>query len=152
MNDLSALYQALVLDHNSKPRNFGRLDEPSHKADGHNPICGDKFTVYLNVENDVVKDACFEGSGCAISKASASLMTAAIKGKSPRDVHDLFERFCRLTAGTGNPREDRPILGKLSIFAGVREFPGRAKCATLCWHTVVGALRNATEPISTESA
>jgi nitrogen fixation NifU-like protein len=150
MSDLSALYQALVLDHNSKPRNFRRLSRPSHTAEGHNPICGDRFTVYLNVEDDVVEDACFEGTGCAISKASASLMTAAIKGKTTREVQDLFERFCRLIAGTGSVNEDLAILGKLSIFARVSEFPGRVKCATLSWHTVVGALSHATKPISTE--
>jgi nitrogen fixation NifU-like protein len=138
MSDLTDLYQEVILDHNRRPRNFHALDNASHTADGHNPLCGDRLRLYLKVENDVVTDVAFEGAGCAISKASASMMTDAIKGKTVREVDALFERFHRMV--TTPP--DRPVedMGKLSSLAGVREFPVRVKCASLAWHTLKAAM------------
>ena len=150
MSGIHDLYQALVLDHSSRPRNFGCLDDASHTAAGYNPLCGDRLSVYLDVEDEVVRDVRFEGSGCAIAMASASLMTTAIKGKTSDEVRDLCGRFERLAAGRSWGREDEGALGKLSVFARVSEFPGRVKCATLIWHTVVGALDRAAGPVSTE--
>ena len=150
MSGIGDLYQALVLDHSSRPRNFGSLEGATHTAEGHNPICGDHLDVGLIVENGIVRDARFRGSGCAIAMASASLMTAAIKGKTSGEVRDLCERFERMAAGHSEGPEDEARLGKLSIFARVSEFPGRVKCATLVWQTVLGALDGVTGPVSTE--
>jgi nitrogen fixation NifU-like protein len=138
MSDLSDLYQEVILDHNKRPRNFRALEGASHRAEGYNPLCGDRLTLYLQVEGDVVKDIAFQGSGCAISKASASLMTDSLKGRSVADARALFERFHRMvTTPPDAPVED---LGKLSVLAGVREFPVRVKCASLAWHTLKAAL------------
>lgn len=138
MSDLSDLYQEVILDHNKRPRNFRTIEGASHRADGHNPLCGDRLSLYLQVEDGVVRDIAFQGSGCAISKASASLMTDAVKGSGVIDVQALFERFHRMvTTPPDQPVED---LGKLSVLAGVREFPVRVKCASLAWHTLKAAL------------
>ena len=140
MSDLTDLYQEVILDHNRQPRNFGSLDDATHTANGHNPLCGDKLKVYLRLDGDRVSDVKFEGSGCAISKASASLMTDAIKGRTLPEVEYLFQRVHRmLTTPTG---EDVDIseVGKLAVLSGVREFPVRVKCASLAWHTMKTAL------------
>lgn len=138
MSELSELYQEVILDHNRRPRNFHALAGASHSAEGYNPLCGDRLTLYLDVEADVITDAAFEGAGCAISKASASLMTDAIKGRTVAEARALFERFHRMV--TTPPGEAIEDLGKLSALGGVREFPVRVKCASLAWHTLKAAL------------
>jgi nitrogen fixation NifU-like protein len=138
MADLNDLYQEVILDHNRRPRNFHAIPDASHRAEGYNPLCGDRLTVYLKLEEGVIRDAAFEGSGCAISKASASLMTDAIRGASVPDACALFERFHRMV--TTPPDQDVEDLGKLSALAGVREFPVRVKCASLAWHTFKAAV------------
>ncbi len=149
MSDLGDLYQEVVLDHGKRPRNFGPLEGATHRAEGLNPLCGDRITVYAKLDGGVVRDLRFEGSGCAISKASASMMTGILKGKTTEDVDALFERFHRLV--TEGPRpEDEGELGKLAVFGGVHEYPTRVKCATLSWHALRAALRGAGEPVSTE--
>ena len=147
MSELTDLYQEVILDHNRRPRNFRTIASPSHHAEGYNPLCGDRLNLYVQVNGDTITDVAFEGSGCAISKASASLMTDALKGKTVSEAHSLFERFHRVvTTPPDQPVED---LGKLSVLAGVREFPVRVKCASLAWHTLKAALDR--EPIvSTE--
>jgi nitrogen fixation NifU-like protein len=142
MSELSELYQQVILDHNKKPRNFHKIEEASHSAEGYNPLCGDNLTVYLNLEHDAVKEIAFEGSGCAISKAAASMMTQAVKGKSKQEVNDLFDQFHRMVTGELDEEQEPNQLGNLKIFAGVREFPVRVKCATLAWHTLHAALSN----------
>ena len=149
MSELSELYQQVILDHNKKPRNFGKLDAANHSAEGFNPLCGDQLTVYLNLEDDTVKGVAFEGSGCAISKAAASMMTQAVKGKSKADVEHLFQEFHSMVTGELNEETEANSLGNLKIFAGVREFPVRVKCATLPWHTLHAAL-NKEDQVSTE--
>jgi nitrogen fixation NifU-like protein len=149
MSELSELYQQVILDHNKKPRNFRKLESANHSAEGYNPLCGDQLTVYLNVEGDLVTDVGFEGSGCAISKASASMMTQAVKGKSKEQAQTLFKEFHSMVTGELDAESDENSLGNLKIFAGVREFPVRVKCATLPWHTMHAAL-NKQEQISTE--
>ena len=147
MSDLQDLYQEVILDHNRRPRNFRALDG-GRRAEGYNPLCGDRLTVYLRVEDDVIKDATFQGSGCAISKASASLMTDVVKGKTVAEAEALFERFHRVvTAPPDAPVED---LGKLSVLAGVRQFPVRVKCATLAWYALRAAAQAREEVVSTE--
>ena len=148
MSDLRDLYQEVILDHSKAPRNFGSLNANSQKAEGYNPLCGDKLTLYLALDGDVVKDARFEGSGCAISTASASLMTEVIKGKSVAEIEHLFDVFHDLVTGTG--QADLAQLGKLAVFAGVQEFPMRVKCATLAWHTLKAACSHDSMPVSTE--
>ncbi len=147
MSELSELYQQVILDHNKKPRNFRKIETPSHTAEGHNPLCGDQLTVYVAVDNDEVKDVSFEGSGCAISKASASMMTQAVKGKSKEEVEKLFKGFHLMVTDEEESQDE--ALGNLRIFEGVREFPVRVKCATLPWHTLHAAL-NKEEVVSTE--
>ena len=138
MSDLSDLYQEVILDHNRRPRNFHALADASHTAEGYNPLCGDRLTLYVKVADGVVSDVAFEGTGCAISKASASLMTDAVKGRTVAEAQALFDRFHRMvTTPPGQPVED---LGKLSALAGVREFPVRVKCASLAWHTLKAAM------------
>jgi len=140
MSDLSDLYQEVILDHNRRPRNFHPLADASHTAEGYNPLCGDRLTLYLRIADGIVSDVSFEGAGCAISKASASLMTDAVKGKSLAEAQALFDRFHRMvTTPPGQSVED---LGKLSALAGVREFPVRVKCASLAWHTLKAAFGN----------
>lgn len=147
MSELSELYQQVILDHNKKPRNFRKIESASHSAEGHNPLCGDQLTVYLALENGEVKDVSFEGSGCAISKASASMMTQAVKGQSKAKAEELFKEFHSMV--TGEDETEHDSLGHLRIFAGVRDFPVRVKCATLPWHTLHAAL-NKKEIVSTE--
>jgi nitrogen fixation NifU-like protein len=149
MSELSELYQQVILDHNKKPRNFHKIDAANHKAEGSNPLCGDQLTVYAEVENDTLKDVSFEGSGCAISKAAASMMTVAVKGKSKHDAETLFEEFHRMVTGELDEENEPNELGRLKIFSGVREFPVRVKCASLAWHTLKAAL-NDQSLVSTE--
>ncbi len=150
MSDLRELYQELILDHTKKPRNFRKLETANSKADGHNPLCGDKLTVYLEMENDVVKDISFQGSGCAISTASASMMTESLKGKTKAEVEILFERFHELLTSKEDRVPEADKLGKLIVFSGVKEFPVRVKCATLAWHTLRAAMNKKVQPVSTE--
>jgi len=150
MSSLGSLYQEVVLDHSRKPRNFRAIEGASRKADGYNPLCGDKVTIYLKLEDGRVADISFQGSGCAISTASASILTETLKGKTAQEVEALFEKFHDLV--TGEAREvDAPDLGKLEVFSGVSEFPARVKCATLSWHTLRAALKGEAEKVSTES-
>jgi nitrogen fixation NifU-like protein len=149
MADLRDLYQEVILEHSKAPRNFRELAGANQHAEGYNPLCGDHFTVYLNVEGDSIRDITFQGSGCAISKASASMMTQALKGKSKAEAQKLFERFHALVT-TGEANGDRPELGKLAVFSGVSEFPVRVKCATLAWHTLQAALEGKQDKVSTE--
>ena len=142
MSELSELYQQVILDHNKKPRNFRKLEEANHSAEGFNPLCGDHLTIYVDVEDNSVKEIAFEGSGCAISKAAASMMTQAVKGKSRQEAEDLFNEFHSMVTGDLDEETDENKLGNLRIFAGVREFPVRVKCATLPWHTLHAALNN----------
>jgi len=149
MSELSELYQQVILDHNKKPRNFRKLETANHSAEGYNPLCGDQLTIYLNLEDDLVREVGFEGSGCAISKAAASMMTQAVKGKSKEQAEHLFQEFHSMVTGELNEETEENNLGNLKIFAGVREFPVRVKCATLAWHTLHAAL-NKEPQISTE--
>jgi nitrogen fixation protein NifU and related proteins len=152
MTDLRELYQEVILDHSRKPRNHRELPEANRKAEGFNPLCGDRATVYLTVEDGVVKDASFVGRGCSISTASASMMTESVKGKRLEEAEDLFRRFHELiTAAPDRAKEAAdPALGKLAVFSGVCEFPVRVKCATLPWHTFKAALEGGGLPVSTE--
>jgi nitrogen fixation protein NifU and related proteins len=147
MTDLSDLYQEVILDHNRRPRNFRVLEDATHHAEGYNPLCGDRLDLFLKVDGDVIADVGFQGSGCAISKASASLMTDSVKGRPVADARALFDRFHRMV--TTPPDADVEDLGKLSALAGVREFPVRVKCASLAWHTLKAALERS-ERTSTE--
>jgi len=142
MSELSELYQQVILDHNKKPRNFRKLEHANHSAEGFNPLCGDHLTVYLDLEGDAVKEVAFEGSGCAISKAAASMMTQAVKGKSRAETERLFSEFHSMVTGELDEENEANNLGNLRIFAGVRDFPVRVKCATLPWHTLHAALNN----------
>ncbi len=144
---LRELYQEIIIDHGKTPRNFGKLPEANHQLEGHNPLCGDRLTLYLFEENGVIKAVKFEGSGCAISMASTSLMTESVIGKSLTEINRLAEQFHHL-ALTGDA--EQADLGKLAVFSGVAEFPMRVKCATLAWHTLKSALSNQTNPVSTE--
>ena len=145
------LYQQVILDHNRKPRNFHEIEGASHSCHGVNPLCGDDITVYLNVdEDDVIKDVSFLGSGCAISKASTSLMTTFLKGKKVDSARKIKEEFHKMILGTMDPEKEEHSLGKLTLFMGIREFPSRTKCASLAWNTIVGALDKKNEGISTE--
>ncbi|TAK10631.1 MAG: SUF system NifU family Fe-S cluster assembly protein [Acidobacteria bacterium] len=148
-NDLRGLYQEVILDHNRRPRNFGAIASPTHHADGHNPLCGDRLSLTLTVQDGVITNAMFQGSGCAISKASASLMTDAVKGHSVVDAEALFEAFHKMVTTPMDEEPDESAVGKLAVFSGVREFPARVKCASLAWHTLKAALSGA-EIISTE--
>lgn len=149
MYELRELYQQLILDHNKKPRNFGPLAGATREAKGVNPLCGDKVTVYLRLEGDRVADVGFDGSGCAISTASASVMTETLKGKTRQEVEAIFDRFHALVAGHAEASEARD-LGKLAAFSGVKDYPARVKCATLAWHALRAALDEIEEPVSTE--
>jgi nitrogen fixation NifU-like protein len=144
MEDLRELYQEVILDHSKRPRHFNEMAEASHQADGHNPLCGDRITVYLRVEGDVIEDDSFQGAGCSISTASASMMTDALRGKTLDEAKDLFDRFHGLvTSDPSHAAEDASAgsgLGKLAVFSGVCEFPMRVKCASLSWHTMRAAL------------
>ena len=148
MSDLRDLYQEVIVDHSKRPRNFGKPEPVHQHADGNNPLCGDTVTIYLTVEGGKVKDVSFEGRGCAISMASASLMTEAVMGKTVADARALFEHFHRLVTGKDEFPDD--TLDKLAVFEGVRDYPVRVKCATLPWHTMVAALESRSEAVSTE--
>ncbi len=148
MSDLRDLYQEVILDHNRSPRNFGALEDADLRADGHNPLCGDKLSIGVKVAGGVVTDIRFEGSGCAISKASASLMTEGVKGKTLDEARVLFDRFHLLVTDRSAPVT--PELGKLAVFAGVRDYPVRVKCAILAWHTMQAAVDNTQAVVSTE--
>jgi nitrogen fixation protein NifU and related proteins len=139
MSSLNELYQNVILEHNRSPRNYRAMDDADGKAEGHNPMCGDQLTVWVRMDGDVIGDVSFRGAGCAISKASASLMTAAVKGKTRAEAEALFQRFHRLVTGGLQPGESE-TLGKLAVFSGVSEFPVRVKCASLSWHTLKAAL------------
>jgi nitrogen fixation protein NifU and related proteins len=149
MSELTDLYQELIVDHGRRPRNFRSHEHPTHQADGHNPLCGDRLTLFVEVSDGVVKDLCFQGSGCAISTASASLMTDSLRGKSLGEATRIFEAFHALTTGQEPPVE-AASLGKLKALAGVRAFPMRVKCATLAWHTYQRAIEGGERPASTE--
>ncbi len=152
MTDLRELYQQVILDHNKSPRNFHALEGADRRADGHNRLCGDQLTVYLKMDGDVIRDVAFVGKGCAISKASASLMTEAVKGKTLVEAESLFQRFHELLTGPPDVKADGKSLGKLAVFSGVREFPVRVKCATLAWHTLESALAGTGAVASTEAS
>src|ERR1043166_1730635 len=149
MSELNELYQETILDHNKNPRNFREIADADRTADGRNPLCGDALRVYVEVDGDTVADVSFKGSGCAISKASASMMTEAIKGKSKEDAELLFNEFHKMVTGELDIETDENHLGKLRIFAGVLEFPARVKCASLSWHTLNAALHGE-DVVSTE--
>jgi nitrogen fixation protein NifU and related proteins len=148
MSELGDLYQQIILDHNKKPRNFQKLADANRTAEGFNPLCGDQIQLYVKLEDGCIRDIGFQGSGCAISRASASLMTSALKGKSAAEAEELFRRFHRLV--TTEEETDPAALGKLAVFSGVREFPARVKCASLAWHTLHAALDGKNDKITTE--
>jgi nitrogen fixation NifU-like protein len=149
MSELSDLYQEVVLDHGKRPRNFGPLEGATHHAEGLNPLCGDRITVWARLEDGKVAEARFAGSGCAISKASGSVMTGVVKGKTPAEIDALFERFHRLVTEGPRPGEEE-ALGKLAVFGGVHDYPTRVKCASLAWHALRAALAGQAAPVSTE--
>ncbi|HEX8473831.1 MAG TPA: SUF system NifU family Fe-S cluster assembly protein [Pyrinomonadaceae bacterium] len=150
MSELSELYQQVILDHNKKPRNFRKLENANRTAEGFNPLCGDQLTVYLEMDGGVVKEITFEGSGCAISKAAASMMTQSLKGKTRDDAETLFQQFHQMVTGEFDVETTPNSLGNLKIFAGVRDYPARVKCASLSWHTMRAALEGQ-ERVTTES-
>jgi nitrogen fixation NifU-like protein len=148
--ELRELYQQVILDHNRKPRNFRAVPDANRTAEGVNPLCGDQIRLTLQVEDGVIRDVGFQGSGCAISRAAASMMTAGVKGRTEAEAEDLFGRFHAFLTGDTDDPGVASALGKLAVFAGVREFPSRIKCATLPWHTLHAALGGQPEPVSTE--
>ena len=151
MFDIKDLYQEVIIDHNRSPRNFGKLDDATQVAEGYNQLCGDKLNLYLKTEDSVITDVSFDGSGCAISVASASLMTDTLKGKTIEQAEQLFQNFHNLIIEEEDPDlEQMQALGKLAALAGVKEYPARVKCATLCWHTLHSALQGETSPATTE--
>jgi len=149
MSDLREIYQQLILDHNKNPRNFRVIDTAQHVADGNNPLCGDRVTLYVDLDGDKIADIAFQGSGCAISKASASLMTDALKGKTIEEADTLFQSFQKMVTDK-NTEPNIQIMGKLAVFSGIRDYPTRVKCATLPWHAAHAALHNHQDPITTE--
>ena len=149
MDDIRSLYQTMILDHGRSPRNFKQLEQSTHQQEGHNPICGDQLTVFVQVSDDKVIDVAFQGDGCAISMASASMMTEVLKGKSLLEAKVLFELFRRLVMGQSLSSEEEDQLGKLMVLAGVQQYPMRGKCATLAWHTLDAALDNDDHAITT---
>lgn len=150
MSDIRELYQEMILEHQKKPRNYQVLEDANRRAEGFNPLCGDRITVYLNVEDDLIKDVAFQGSGCAISKASASLMTVSVKGKKIEEAIALFEGFHQMLSGDPGSPARAEKLGKLAVFSGVCDYPVRVKCATLAWHTLKGCLSGEDKTVSTE--
>ena len=149
MSDLRDLYQEVILDHNKHPHNFGELNDADRHADGFNPLCGDKLVVYVNFDGEIITDVSFVGSGCAISKASASLMTDAVKGKTVTEARGLFEDFLSLVTDD-KAKLNHATLGKLAVFEGVRDYPTRVKCASLAWHTLRAAVEDRHEVVTTE--
>jgi len=150
MSELEGLYQEVILDHSRRPRNFHSMKDADRHADGYNPLCGDRFTVYLKLQNDRITDISFEGTGCAISTASASILTEILKGKTRAQADALFETFHDLVTGKTSAEGETPALGKLAAFSGVCEFPVRVKCATLVWHTLRSALNGDKKTATTE--
>ena len=150
MSDLRDLYQEVILDHSRDPRNFREASSATHQAHGHNPLCGDRVTIFATVEDGKVSDVSFQGSGCAISTASASMLTEALRGKPVDEAKEIFDSFHGMLTGQVNSADARTKLGKLSVFAGVCEYPARVKCATLAWHTLQSALNEDEAPVSTE--
>ena len=150
MSNTRALYEQVILDHTKNPRNFKVLDPCDRKAEGFNPLCGDQFTIYVKLEGDRIADLSFEGNGCAISKASASLMTSLLKGKTAAEAESLFNHFHTMVTSDPESPVDEASVGKLRVFAGVREYPMRIKCATLAWHTFQAALENKPDAVTTE--
>jgi nitrogen fixation NifU-like protein len=141
-SELKELYQQVILDHNKSPRNYRKIENANKFAEGYNPLCGDRINIYMDVEGGIVKDISFQGSGCAISKASASLMSSIVKGKRVKEAEELFNKFHDLITGKLDNDAALEELGKLAVFAGVREFPVRVKCASLAWHTMMSAVKN----------
>lgn len=150
MSEISELYQQVILDHNKNPRNYGELKPCTHFAEGYNPLCGDHFNIYVNLDGDVIQDIHFHGAGCAISKSSASIMTTLVKGKTIQEAEEYFKLFQHLVTADMNELTDMESLGKLAVFAGVREFPSRIKCASLAWHTMKSAISGEKNLASTE--
>jgi nitrogen fixation NifU-like protein len=150
MDEVDLLYQEMILDHNKNPRNFGELEDATHKAVGHNPLCGDHIEIFLKVKDGKVEDVKFKGVGCAISKASASIMTTVLKGKTLDEVKNLFEKFHHVITSKPDEPVNTEELGKLAVFAGVREFPVRVKCATLAWHTLIEAIEKKDSVLTVE--
>ena len=148
MSDLQELYQQIIVEHNRSPRNFRPMEDATRTAEGDNPLCGDRITLFVKVDGDTVADVSFQGKGCAISQASASLMTGAVKGKKVAEADKLFREFQAMVMGQGSP--DTATLGKLAAFGGVKQFPARVKCANLAWHTLHAALSAQDAPVSTE--
>ena len=148
--ELKELYQQVILDHNKSPRNFRPMENATQHAEGYNPLCGDHVDIYLLIEDGIIKDISFKGEGCAISKASASLMTSLLKGKTKEEAEKLFEKFHDLVTGKLGENPDIGELGKLAVFAGVQEFPVRVKCASLAWHTMLNAIKGEQEKVTTE--
>lgn len=146
MSELRELYQEMILDHNKSPRNFKKIDNATVAAEGYNPLCGDRYTIFVDLDGDVIKDIGFQGSGCAISKASASMMSTSVKGKTSGEAESLFQRFRDMVSG----KASTDSMGKLTVFAGVAEFPTRVKCAVLAWHTLANALHGQKEVVTTE--
>ena len=149
ISEIGELYQEVIIDHSKRPRNFRVLERPDRKAEGYNPLCGDRLVLYLKMDGERIAEIAFQGSGCAISTASASIMTSELKGKTIKETEEIFERFHQMVTGT--PNEDwEEKLGKLAAFSGVSQFPVRVKCASLCWHTLKAALEEKKETVSTE--
>jgi nitrogen fixation NifU-like protein len=141
MSELSELYQEVILDHNKSPRNFRKCETCNHDAEGYNPLCGDHIFVYIDLQGDTIKDISFQGSGCAISKSSASLMTSILKGKTKQEALEMFNKFHEVVTSRIGSEQDLSSLGKLAVFSGVRDYPSRVKCASLAWHTMISALK-----------
>ena len=150
MDDIKELYQQIILDHNKNPKNYGKLESYNRTSEGYNPLCGDRLNIYLQIEDDKIKDIHFVAAGCAISKASASVMTTELKGKTIEQAKELFKKFQELLTSEEKIVPDFEEYGKMAVFAGVREFPTRVKCAILGWHTVLAALEDKKEPVTTE--
>ncbi len=151
MDEIKELYQQIILDHNKNPKNYGQLENYNYTSEGYNPLCGDRLNVYLQIEDDKIRDIHFVGSGCAISKASASVMTTVLKGKTIAEAREIFKKFQDLITSNSEVQPDFDKYGKLAVFAGVREFPTRVKCASLGWHTVLAAIEDKDEVVTTES-
>jgi nitrogen fixation NifU-like protein len=150
MSDSRALYEQVILDHNKNPRNFKKIENPDREIEGFNPLCGDHFTVYLKMDGGRIADIGFQGTGCAIAKSSASVMTTVLKGKTAEEARAIFDRFHEMITAGMDTEFDMESLGKLQVFSGVREFPVRIKCATLAWHALVAALEGEEKPVTTE--
>jgi nitrogen fixation NifU-like protein len=150
MSELSELYQEVILDHNRRPRNFYKIEDADRVAEGTNPLCGDQVTVYAKIDGDVIQDLSFQGQGCAIAKASASMMTASLKGKTTQEAHALFESVHEMLTGGMDPDAAEAELGRLAVLSGVRQYPVRVKCASLSWHALRAALRGTEPSVTTE--